>query len=78
MRNRAVYEDKDFWPIKCPDCLNEFTEEIGRMKAGAEIRYPDCKIILTDPAKQFLVHLAKARNGELDPWGHMIRLQKPE
>ena len=40
-----MYEDHDLWPIKCSNCRNEFTEEVGRIKAGNElIRCPDCKI----------------------------------
>jgi hypothetical protein len=71
-----MYEDKDPWPIKCSYCLNEFTKEIAWMKAGGEVRCPECKTVLTDHAKEFVVYLAKARNGEFDPWGHMVRLQK--
>ena len=29
-----MYEDKDPWPFRCPQCGNEFTEEIGRLKAN--------------------------------------------
>jgi len=34
-----MYEDKDPWPFKCPECGEEFTEEIGGLKAqtGYEI-----------------------------------------
>jgi hypothetical protein len=71
-----MYEDDDLWPIKCPHCSYEFTQQIGRIKAGAKVVCPDCKVSLVDHAKQFAMALAKARNGEFNPWGNMIRLQK--
>jgi len=27
-----MYEDHDTWPLKCPECGEEFTEKIGRLK----------------------------------------------
>jgi hypothetical protein len=33
-----MYEDTYPWPIKCHICLNEFTVEVGRMKAEKELR----------------------------------------
>jgi DNA-directed RNA polymerase subunit RPC12/RpoP len=37
-----MYEDAYPWPIKCDVCLNEFTKEVGGMKAGEEVRCPEC------------------------------------
>lgn len=28
-----MYENKDPWPFKCPECGEEFTKEIGWLKA---------------------------------------------
>jgi hypothetical protein len=28
-----MYDDKDPWPFKCPECGEEFTKEIGWLKA---------------------------------------------
>jgi hypothetical protein len=33
-----MFEDGDKWPIKCPICKDEFTEKVGSMKAGKELR----------------------------------------
>jgi hypothetical protein len=73
-----MYESNDPWPFKCPNCLHEFTEKIGRIQTGSQVVCNQCGTWLTDHDKQFPVALAKARNGELDPWGNMIRLKKPE
>ncbi len=70
-----MYEDTDFWPFKCPNCRNEFTEQVGRINAGGQVICPQCRIWLTDHDKEFVVHLAKARNGLFDPWGDMFTLK---
>ena len=56
-----MYEDTYPWPIKCSVCLNEFTEQIGSMKAGKEIRCPDkaCGARLVYTVKQFERELAE-------------------
>jgi hypothetical protein len=72
-----MYEDEDLWPIKCPECLDEFTEQIGRMKAGQQSRCPGCSLNLRHPKEEFALTLAEAKAGRLDPWGNMLRLQKP-
>lgn len=71
-----MYEDTDLWPIKCPECHHEFTEQIGRINAGGKITCPGCSLWLTDHHKEFAMALAKARNHEFDPWGNMVRLKK--
>jgi len=75
-----MYEDQDFWPIKCPSCGNEFTKQIGWLKSASTYRCDGgagCEINLRHPAEEFLLALAQARNGKLDPWGNMLRLNKP-
>ena len=56
-----MYEDKDLWPIKCFDCKEEFTEEIGRIKAGVRSRCPSCELSFPHPHEQFLLALTEAR-----------------
>ena len=72
----AIYEAKNFWPFKCPNCLYEFAEEIGRINAGTKVICPECHTWLTDHDKQFIVKLTEARNGQFDPWRHMVRFKK--
>ncbi len=72
-----MYEDKDLWPFKCPQCLKEFTEEIGRLKANPAVICPDCGLRQTDHHKQFGLALAEAQAGRLDPWRDMLTLTKP-
>jgi hypothetical protein len=73
-----MYEDKDPWPIKCPECHEEFVAEVGRIKAGERIKCPgvDCTLSVWYPAEQFRLMLAEAEAGIFDPWRDMIRLQK--
>ena len=78
MTNRALYEAQDLWPFKCSNCLHEFTEQIGRVQAGAQVVCPSCRTWLTDHDKEFVVHLTQARNGSFNPWGHMSLIKKPE
>ena len=73
-----MYEVTDMWPIKCPNCFHEFTEQIGRINSGARIICPSCSTWLTDLHKEFRVALAKARNDEFDPWRNMVRLKKDQ
>ena len=76
MTNSPRYRDQDPWPFKCPNCLHEFTEQIGRINAGAQVVCPSCRTWLTDHDKEFVVHLAQARDGQFDPWGNMVTLKK--
>ncbi len=73
-----MYEDTDLWPIKCPSCLNEFTQQIGRIKTSGQTRCPECALTIRHPTEQFIMALAQARDGFLDPWGHMLRIRKPD
>ena len=73
-----MYEDKDPWPIRCSECGEEFTEEIGWMKTAIVYRCPVCGARFHHPTEQFLMALAEAREGRLNPWGGMLRISKPE
>jgi DNA-directed RNA polymerase subunit RPC12/RpoP len=73
----AMYKDTYPWPIKCHICLNEFTVEVGRMKAEKELRCPGCGGRLEYMVKQFESKLAEAIRLRLDPYRYMLRLKKP-
>ena len=72
-----MYEDTYPWPIKCTICLDEFTEEIGSMKAGNEVRCPDCGTRFVYSVKEFERDVAEHRRLGLDPNRNMMRLNKP-
>jgi hypothetical protein len=73
----AMYEDTYPWPIKCHVCLHEFTQEVGRMKSGKELRCPECGVRHTYAVEQFESQLAETIQLRLDPYRGMIRLKKP-
>ena len=58
-----MYEDKTSWPLKCPDCLHEFEENVGRLKASSEIRCPGCEATLRYEPNEFLRILNLPRRG---------------
>jgi DNA-directed RNA polymerase subunit RPC12/RpoP len=72
-----MYEDTYPWPIKCSVCLNEFTKEVGRMKAGEKARCPECGLRIVYSVKQFERELAEHNRLSLDPYRNMVRLNKP-
>ena len=72
-----MYEDTYPWPIKCHICLNEFTQEVGRMKSGEELRCPDCGVRFVYPVKEFESEVANTYRLGLDPYRNMLRLNKP-
>ena len=72
-----MYEDTYPWPIKCHVCLHEFTQEVGRMRSGKELRCPECGLRLTYAVEQFESQLAETTQLRLDPYRGMIRLKKP-
>jgi hypothetical protein len=39
-----MYEDDDLWPIKCPECGNEFLEKVSRIKTGERIKCPTVNV----------------------------------
>lgn len=85
-----MYEDKDFWPFKCPQCGEEFNKEIGWLKAHAkgfqlDIKCPGiinrlgpilCPNTLRYDTKEFRLILAEAKAGRFDPWRNMVRVNK--
>jgi hypothetical protein len=68
-----MYDDKDPWPFKCPECGEEFTKEIGWLKAQSpaiSIRCPGvssgpgavpCPVTLRYSAEDFRRTLAEAK-----------------
>jgi hypothetical protein len=58
-----MYDEKTPWPLKCPDCLLEFEEKVGWLKASSEIQCPACKVTLQYEPKEFLRALNKPRPG---------------
>jgi hypothetical protein len=86
-----MYEDKDFWPFKCPQCGEEFKKEIGWLKAqpnddfSLSVRCPGiinrlgpvlCPNTLKYGAEEFRFMLAEAKAARFDPWRSMIRVNK--
>ena len=63
---RDLDSDESPWPLKCPHCLHEFQEKVGRLKAHSEIRCPDCQTMLRYEPKEFLRALGQARRGLYD------------
>jgi len=47
------------------------------MKAGKEIRCPECATRITYETEQFRLFLAQAKTGVFDPWRDMRRIEKP-
>jgi hypothetical protein len=86
---RVMYEDDDPWPFKCPECGEEFTKEIGWLKAQTPtiaVKCPGilnplgpilCPVTLHYSAKEFRLALAKAKAGRYDPFGaHWVRKKR--
>jgi len=85
-----MYEDEDPWPFKCPECGEEFTEKIGRLKAQTPTIVVKCPGILDTlgpipcpqtlrySAEEFRLTLAEAKTGRLDPFRDIwVRKQRP-
>jgi DNA-directed RNA polymerase subunit RPC12/RpoP len=49
-----MYEDNEPWPITCPDCKHEFTEQIVRLKNNTVVRCPLCKTRIEYRLEEFL------------------------
>jgi DNA-directed RNA polymerase subunit RPC12/RpoP len=64
-----MYEETYPWPIKCHICLNEFTVEVGRMKAEKELRCPDCGGRLEYMVKQLKVSWPRRHDSALTHTG---------
>jgi hypothetical protein len=85
-----MYEDKDPWPFKCPQCGEEFTKEIGWLKAQPitiAVKCPGifdpvgpipCSVTMRYSAEEFRLALTEALAGRYDPFGaHWIRKKRP-
>jgi hypothetical protein len=82
-----MYEDKDPWPIKCPECGEEFTKEIGWLKTHSEVRCPGvlnptgpilCPVTIRYRTEQFCLEVAEAKARGADPFRHLwTRKQRP-
>jgi hypothetical protein len=86
----VMYEDKDPWPFKCPECGEEFTQEIGWLKAQTptiSVKCPGiintvgpipCPVTLRYSGEEFRLMLAKAKAGGHDPFGATwVRKERP-
>lgn len=68
----------DLWPIKCANCGEEFTEEVGRIKIVGGVRCPQCECRIDAPSEDFDYMVADANAGRSDPWQGMLRIRKPD
>jgi hypothetical protein len=80
-----MYEDQDLWPLKCPECGEEFTKEIGWLKAHTTVRCPGvidplgpipCPITLTYRTDEFCIEVAEAKARKLDIFWHVWTIKK--
>jgi hypothetical protein len=81
-----MYEDHDPWPFKCPECGEEFTEQIGRLKTQGFAKCPGfstpgpipCPMTINVRAEEFGLALTEAKAGRYDPFRHTwVRKQRP-
>ncbi len=79
LRGNSLFEnDADDFPIKCPHCLHEFYEKVGRIKAGERTRCPDCGVNITHPTEQFNRMLQGQNKAIKDYLGRFMRLAIPK
>jgi hypothetical protein len=73
-----MYEDDDFWPIKCPACGEEFLKKVGWLKTHRSIKCPGsgCPTTIEASPEEFSRALIKAKQGMFDPYREMMRLNK--
>jgi hypothetical protein len=73
VKTRA-YKDTDLFPLVCRKCGNKFKEQVGRLKAGADLWCPDlgCGVRLKYEVKEFLRVLGQARRGLYDFRGDFL------
>lgn len=72
--------DDDDFPVKCPRCLNEFHEKVGRLKTGAGTRCTDaaCGANLRLTAEQFARARQEAQESPKRWFRQLARLRPPE
>jgi hypothetical protein len=68
-----MYEDEDFWPIRCPHCGHGFTAKIRHLKSGVVSECVSCSNDLGHSTEEFYLALSEARKGRLNPWWDMLR-----
>jgi hypothetical protein len=82
-----MYEDNDPWPLKCPECGEEFTKKIGWLKTHFAVKCPGvlnptgpilCPVTVTYRTEQFCLDVAEAKTRGIDPFRHIwIRKERP-
>ncbi len=85
-----MYQDKDPWPFKCPECGEEFAQEIGWLKTQTPtiaVRCPGilnplgpipCPVTIRYSAEQFRRELTEAQARRYDPFRHRwVRKERP-
>jgi hypothetical protein len=71
----GMYDDDDFWPLKCPSCSHGFTDSIRRIKSRFVSSCPKCSSDFAHEAEQFAFALSEARKGRRNPWWEILRVQ---
>ncbi len=70
-----MFENRDPWPLRCPQCGEEFVVEIGKLKSGKVPRCAWCQALLPITGEMFMAALTNARAGEFDPWASMTGIR---
>ena len=65
VETRVYKKDTDLFPLACPQCGHKFREQVGRLRAGADLWCPGlgCGVHLKYEATVFLQALGRARRG---------------
>jgi len=71
-------KDTDQFPIKCPNCHEEFFEKLGRIQAGLDSRCPDCQLRITHQAHQVDRILERGSQERVDYLRKFLRLKVDE
>ena len=74
-------QDSDEFPIRCPNCGEEFYEKVGRIKSGLDLRcphLPDCGARLTNQAEEFDRFLKSDAETRMHYFRQFMRLQVPK
>jgi hypothetical protein len=74
----GMYEDDDYWPVKCPSCGHGFTESIRHIKSRRVSDCPRCSLKLAHRRKDFSFLLSEARGGRYNPWWEVLREWPPD
>lgn len=73
-------KDDDDFPIKCPNCFEEFYEKVGRIKTrlDAHCPNPQCRLRITYGAEQLNGIFQDCTEGVKHYLRHFIRLKVQE